>query len=118
MKSRQLLSVVFSLIMFTGVTAGNAAFAESDDIDDILEDFCEMTVDERSDIVTDYALDDYAEKLAIICNMEDEDEREDSLEDVIDAIDSETREDREDETDDDDIDETDDDKYEYCLSFL
>ncbi len=37
MKSRQLLSVVFSLIMFTGVTAGNAAFADTDD--DIIEDF-------------------------------------------------------------------------------
>jgi len=39
MKSRHLLSVVFSLIMFTGVTAGNAVFAESDDDDDIIEDF-------------------------------------------------------------------------------
>ncbi|MDH3342073.1 MAG: ABC transporter substrate-binding protein [Nitrosopumilus sp.] len=39
MKSRQFLSVVFSLIMFTGVTAGNAVFAESDDDDDVIEDF-------------------------------------------------------------------------------
>ena len=38
MKSRQLLTVIFSLIMFTGVTAGNAVFAESDD-DDVIEDF-------------------------------------------------------------------------------
>jgi len=86
MKSTQLLSVVFSLIMFTGVTAGNAAFAESDDIDEILEDFCEMTLDERSATLSKYGLDDYAEKLAIICDFEDEEEREDSLEDVIDAI--------------------------------
>ena len=87
MKSTQLLSVVFSLIMFTGVTAGNAAFAESDDVDDILEDFCEMTLEEQGDVLSKYDLDDYAEKLAVICEIEDEDEREDSLEDVIDAMD-------------------------------
>ena len=86
MKSTQLLSVVFSLIMFTGVTAGNAAFAESDDIDDILEEFCEMTLDERSDIIEKYELDDYAEKLAIVCDIENDDERYDSLDDVIEAI--------------------------------
>ena len=90
MKSTQLLSVVFSLIMFTGVTAGNAAFAESDDVDDILEDFCEMTLEEQSDVLSKYELDDYAEKLAVICEIEDEDEREDSLEDVIDAMDLDT----------------------------
>ena len=108
MKSRQLLSVVFSLIMFTGVTAGSAtaAYAESDDIDDILEDFCEMTIQEQADIVSDYELDEYADKLAIICEMDDEDERENSLEDVIDAIDFEARD------VEDDIDEIDDDRYE------
>ena len=107
MKSRQLLSVVFSLIMFTGVTAGSAAaaFAESDDLDDILEDFCEMTIQERADIVSDYELDEYADKLAIICEIDNEDEREDSLEDVIDAIDFETKD------IEDDIDEIDDDKH-------
>ncbi len=100
MKSTQLLSVVFSLIMFTGVTAGNAAFAESDDIDDILEDFCEMTLEEQGDVLSKYDLDDYADKLTVICEIEDEDERDDSLDDVIDAIDSET------------VDETDDDMHE------
>ncbi len=48
MKSTQLLSVVFSLIMFTGVTAGSAAFAQSDDdnynLDDRLENFCSMSM--------------------------------------------------------------------------
>ena len=100
MKSTQLLSVVFSLIMFTGVTAGNTAFAESDDLDDILEDFCEMTTDERSDIIEKYELDEYAEKLAIICEIEDDDEREESLWNVMDAIDLETRDDIEDDFDD------------------
>ena len=32
MKSKQLLSIVFSLIMFTGVTAGNSVFAQSDEV--------------------------------------------------------------------------------------
>lgn len=41
MKSRQLLSVVFSLIMFTGVTAGSTAFAESDDVIEDFEDCVE-----------------------------------------------------------------------------
>ena len=86
--------------MFTGVTAGNTAFAESDDIDDILEDFCEMTVDEQSDILSKYDLDEYAEKLAAVCDIEDEDDREESLESVIDAIYLET--DVYDETDDSD----------------
>ncbi|MCV0430509.1 ABC transporter substrate-binding protein [Nitrosopumilus sp.] len=100
MKSTQLLSVVFSLIMFTGVTAGNAAFADSDELDDLLEDFCEMTLDERSDIISKYELDEYAEKLAIICDIEDEDERENSLDDVIDAIELETRDETNDDHDD------------------
>ncbi len=92
MKSTQLLSVVFSLIMFTGVTAGNAAFAESDDIDDILEDYCEISLDEQSEIIAKYGLDKYAEKLSAICDFEDETEREESLEDVIDAIELEYNE--------------------------
>jgi hypothetical protein len=91
--------------MFTGVTAGNAAFAESDDIDDILEDFCDVTLGEQSDILSKYDLNDYAEELAAICEIEDEDEREDSLEDVIDAMDFDTH-------DDDDRYETYDDRYE------
>jgi len=98
MKSRQLLSVVFSLIMFTGVTAGNAAFADSDELDDVLEEFCEMTIDEQNAIIAEYALDEYAEDLALICDIEDEDERIDALYDVIDEIYLETE--VEDETED------------------
>ncbi|NQV39583.1 MAG: ABC transporter substrate-binding protein [Nitrosopumilus sp.] len=90
MKSRRLLSVVFSLIMFTGVTAGNAAFADSDELDDILEGFCVMTTDEQNAIISENGLDEYAEKFATICAIEDEDDRENSLEDVIDAISLET----------------------------
>lgn len=46
MKSRQLLSVVFSLIMISGVSAGSAAHGQSDDLEEIentLEDFCELS---------------------------------------------------------------------------
>ncbi|MEX0862027.1 ABC transporter substrate-binding protein [Nitrosopumilus sp.] len=107
MKSTQLLSVVFSLIMFTGVTAGNAAFAESDDLDDILETFCEMTIEERSDIIAKFGLDDYAEKLAIICDIDNDDEREEALESVIDTLSLEAG--IEDEADDETYDETDGD---------
>jgi len=96
--------------MFTGVTAGNTAFAESDDIDDILEDFCEMTIDERSDILSKYELDEYAEKLATVCDMDD-DVRDDALESVIDAIYLET--DVYDETDDNSDDII--DSYEDCV---
>ena len=55
MKSRQLLSIVFSLIMFTGITAGNAVFAESDDNDNHkvkLDSFCEMTDEKKRDFVS------------------------------------------------------------------
>lgn len=109
MKSTQLLSVVFSLIMFTGVTAGNTAFADSDELDDILENFCEMTETERSDIVSKYELDEYAEKLAIICDIEDDIDRENSLDDVIDAIELE----RFDEIDDESVDVIED--FEDCV---
>ena len=115
MKSTQLLSVVFSLIMFTGVTAGNTAFAESDEIDDILEDFCEMTLDERSATLSKYDLDDYSEKLEIICNIEDKDERENSLESVIDALELEYDETYDDNDRHDDVDfDLDDLLDDYC----
>ena len=86
MKSTQLLSVVFSLIMFTGVTAGNAAFAESDEIDDLLEEFCEMSFGERDEILFEYGLIDYAEDLAEICAIDDDEIRDESLEALIDEI--------------------------------
>lgn len=111
MKSRRLLSVVFSLIMFTGVTAGNAAFADSDELDDVLERYCEMTIEEQSDILLKYELDEYAEKLVTICDIEDKDQREEYLESVIDAVYIET--DVEDETKDEVEDETDNESDEY-----
>ena len=80
MKSRQLLSVVFSLIMFTGVTAGNTAFAESDELDDILEDFCDFGIeypdgffDENPDLAP------FRDEIIAICELSTEDEREDTI---------------------------------------
>ena len=143
MKSTQLLSVVFSLIMFTGVTAGNTAFAETDDdliedfedcveagypimesfpeqcmtddgtvfvndedddddddeiedkdrygLDDRLEDFCEMTDEEKLQLFADHPrLEQFSDRLTNYCNM-DENEREDALENFIDEHEDELR---------------------------
>ncbi|KAF6246823.1 ABC transporter substrate-binding protein [Nitrosopumilus sp. b3] len=84
MKSTQLLSVVFSLIMFTGVTAGSTAFADTDDLEDRLEDFCEMNIEQQRDLFTDYPdMAEYDEKLSAICDIVDEEERDDALDDFI-----------------------------------
>ena len=84
MKSTQLLSVVFSLIMFTGVTAGSTAFADTDDLEDRLEDFCEMNIEQQRDFFTDYPdMAEYDEKLSVICDIVDKEERDDTLDDFI-----------------------------------
>ncbi|MCJ8305876.1 MAG: ABC transporter substrate-binding protein [Nitrosopumilus sp.] len=75
MKSKQLLSIVFSLIMFTGITAGNAVFAESDDNDNHkvkLDSFCEMNADEKRDFVSKH--DKTEEHLALMneyCSLDE-----------------------------------------------
>ncbi len=84
MKNTQLLSIVFSLIMFTGVTAGTAvAYAESDDsyhdFDDRLEYFCEMTDTEKEQLFIDHPrLTEFEDSLNEYCEL-DEDEREDLI---------------------------------------
>ena len=81
MKKAQLLSVVFSLIMFTGVTAGTAvSYAESDDsdydFDDRLEYFCEMTEVDQAAFLEKYPMaSDHKDKLDEYCLL-DESERE------------------------------------------
>ncbi|HUT07004.1 MAG TPA: ABC transporter substrate-binding protein [Nitrosopumilaceae archaeon] len=88
MKKIQLLSVVFSLIMFTGVTAGTAiAYAESEDndhdFDDRLEHFCEMTDAEKEQLFIDHPrLAQFEERLTNYCDL-DEMEREDLIEEFI-----------------------------------
>ena len=73
MKSTQLLSVVFSLIMFTGVTAGNIAFAESDDIIDSFEDCVEAGYPVMESFPEQCITDDGT----VFVNDEDEDDYDD-----------------------------------------
>ena len=75
MRSRQLLSIVLSLIMVFGVTAGSA-YAQTDDLDDILEDYCVMSLQEQGVIISDFELEDYREKLTTICEIGNEDDRD------------------------------------------
>jgi len=82
MKSRQLLSIVFSLIMFTGVTAGSVAFAESDDyddkygLDDRLDRYCDMTNEEKQDFISEHdKAEEHVTKMNEYCLL-DEDARD------------------------------------------
>ena len=120
MKRTQLLSVVLSLIMFTGVTAGSisAVQADSEDLEDKLEDFCEMTSDEQSDFLSENSdIAQYENRLGEICDITDEDEREDAMEDLIDEILPEARDDYDDidenETDEETEDESNDYDYDH-----
>jgi len=80
MKSKQLLSIVFSLIMFTGVSAGSAAFAETDELDDLLEDFCEIDAAEHDAFFDENPdLADFRDEITDFCTIEDEIEREDAI---------------------------------------
>jgi len=88
MKKGQLLSIVFSLIMFTGLTAGTAvAYAESRDdnygFDDRLESFCEMTVEEKDQLFKDHPrLAQFEGRLTNYCEL-DENEREELIKEFI-----------------------------------
>ena len=67
--------------MFTGVTAGSVAFAELDDeLDDLLEDFCEIDATEH-DVFFDENPDlaDFRDEITDFCTIEDEIEREDAI---------------------------------------
>jgi len=103
MKSRELLSIVLSLIMVLGVTAGSA-YAETDEVgisdsaeiktiededndeyelDDRLEAFCEMTDEEKRQFFADHPrLEQFVDRLANFCELS-EDERDDAIEDFI-----------------------------------
>ena len=89
MKRTQLLSVVFSLIMFTGVTTGNVAFAESDDVIDsfgdcveagypIMESFPEQCKTDDGKVFVNYDNDrhDLDDRLEKFCEMTDEEKRQ------------------------------------------
>ena len=119
MKSTQLLSVVLSMILVFGV-AGGSAFADEvndddrydddrydekkykhDDLEDKLEEFCEMNDNERQEFIEEHPrMSEFEERLTGYCELSG-DEREDALEKFIEEkmyevrtqqIDSEMRE--------------------------
>ena len=82
----RLLSVVFSLIMITGVTAGNAVFATSDEntLEDRLDNFCKLTDEEKRQLFTDHPrIAQFKDRLAKLCELSD-DEREIAIDTFID----------------------------------
>ena len=84
MKKTQLLSVVFSLIMITGVAAGNAVYAESDekqnDLKERLANFCNMTDTEKEQFFLDHPrIAQFKDRLLNICEQS-EDERKTAIE--------------------------------------
>jgi len=90
MKKTQLLSIVFSLIMITGVAAGNAVYAESDekqnDLKERLANFCNMTDTEKEQFFLDHPrIAQFKDRLASICEQS-EDERKIAIEDFIGEI--------------------------------
>jgi len=75
-----------------------------DDLEDQLEDFCYMTDEEQLDFFSENPdMIKFNEELVSICEMEDEAEREDTLDDSIDAIILELRDDVEDSVESDKI---------------
>ena len=84
MKNTQLLGVIFSLMMFTGVTAGTAVFAESDErnysdhdyegeFQGKLERYCMMTEDEKQEYITKHdKSDEHVTKMNEYCTLDEE----------------------------------------------
>ena len=68
-----------------------------DDLEDQLENFCSMTDEEQFDFFSENPdVIDFDEELVTVCEIEDESEREDTLDDFIDVLISELRDDVED----------------------
>lgn len=84
MKKTQFLSIVFSLVMITGVAAGNAVYAESDekqnDLKERLANFCNMTDTEKEQFFLDHPrIAQFKDRLLNICEQS-EDERKITIE--------------------------------------
>lgn len=80
MKSTQLLSVVFSLIIFAGVSSSNAIFAESvennQDMRHMLDRYCDMTDEEKQDFISEHdKAAEHVAKMDEYCVL-DEDQRD------------------------------------------
>ena len=88
MKQTQLLIVVFSLVLVSGLSASTiVTYAESDDnehdFDDKLENFCSMTDEQKDQLFDEHPdLVQYEDTLMQYCSL-DEDEREDLIEQFI-----------------------------------
>ena len=88
MKKVQLLSVVFSLVLISGLSAGTAVtYAESEDdnhdFEDKLEQFCSMTDQQKDQLFEEHPdLVEHEELLTQYCSL-DEDEQEDLIEQFI-----------------------------------
>ncbi len=84
MKKTQLLSIVFLLVMITGVAAGNAVYAESDekqnDLKERLANFCNMTDTEKEQFFLDHPrIAQFKDRLLNICEQS-EDQRKIAIE--------------------------------------
>ena len=87
MKNAQLLSVIFSLMMFTGVTAGTAVFAETDkeyhsghdyasEFQEKLDRYCMMTEDEKQTYITEHdKSDEHVTKMNKYCTLGEEEKK-------------------------------------------
>ncbi|MFB3096855.1 MAG: ABC transporter substrate-binding protein, partial [Nitrosopumilaceae archaeon] len=76
MKSRELLSIVLSLIIVLGVTAGSA-YAQTNDIDDTIDDSLDAeTFDEQDETENETDRYDLEDKLDRYCEMTDEEKRD------------------------------------------
>lgn len=87
MKKTQLLSVVFSLIMVAGISAGNSVYAESDekhdDLKERLANICNMTDTEKEQFFLDHPrIAQFKDRIASICELS-EDERKAALEEFL-----------------------------------
>ena len=67
--------------MFTGITAGSV-YAQLNDLEDLVEDFCELSSVQQSDFFSDYPdMDEFKDEFSRICDIEELRERASDLTD-------------------------------------
>ncbi len=75
MKKIQFLSVVFSLILFSGITAGATAFAEPGKYNhtEKLNAYCDMSAEEQAELIAKHnKSEDKVTKMNEYCSLDDE----------------------------------------------
>ena len=69
---------------------GNEYYSDVHDLEEIFEEYCEMTLGEQNDIIANYELEGYEETLTTICEIDNDDtydvKREESFKLVFDTI--------------------------------